>query len=266
MIPFLLTFLAACGTSEAPPTPELAPAAAPPSTPAPGTAPTHTAGAHAHAAPHGGIVQVVGDKHVEALMMPDGILFYLTDGKEASLPVDGYSGTVVVKGPSGVETTEAHAMGDHLHAPAKLAQGQPATAVLTLNKDGRAESVSFETQAVGMQSHDHTALHGGVVVMRGNWHVEYAPKAGEYRLWLTGEHRAGVTETVTATLKDGDRVLPLALDRATGMLSAKAEGAGTRPVTVEMKVGETPFTLGFEPNAPAAGHGHDHGNGDGHQH
>lgn len=253
MTPFLLlALLAACETPDAPtaaPQPATAPAAA------------HPAGGHAHEAPHGGIVQVVGDKHVEALLMPDGILFYLTDARETPLALEGYTGTVVVKGPTGVETTEVHAMGDHLHAVAKLAQGQPATAVLTLNKDGRAESVSFETQAVGMKSHDHTALHGGVVAMRGNWHVEYAPQAGEHRLWLTGEHRAAVTEPVTGSVKDGDRVLPLALEPATGMLSAKADGAGTRPVTVEMTVGATTFTLDFEPSAPAGGHGAHDGHG-----
>ena len=93
--------------------------------------------------------------HVEALKMPTGVMFYLEDADQKPLTVDGYTGNAVVKGPSGVVTVELMAMGDHLHAPAVLLQGQPATAVLTLKHDGKASSASFETQAVGLPSHDH---------------------------------------------------------------------------------------------------------------
>ena len=203
---------------------------------------------HTHAALHRGIVQVVhgdaGDLHVEALMMPAGVMFYLSDADQKPLTVDAYSGSAVVKGPSGVVTVDLMAMGDHLHAPASLVQGEPASAVLTLVRDGKATSAAFETQAVGMQSHDHTPLHGGVVSMWGDHHVEYAPKDGAYRIWVTDEHRNPVTGPVVATVKDGATTLPLTAD-ASGMFAASADGAGSRPVTIAVTVDGGSFELGF---------------------
>ncbi len=253
----LLALLLACTTPEAPaPTAEAGPAAAP----------SHADDPHDHPAPHGGVLRVLGETHVEALLMPDGILFYLTDGKEGTLPVAGYTGTAVVKGPDGVVTVPLTPMGDHLHAAAKLAQGQPASAVLTLTRDGKAESGMFETQSVGMEAHAHTSMHGGEVIMRGNWHVEYVPVDGEYRVWLTDEVRVAVTEGVTASVKDGDKEVPLVLDPATKMLSAKAEGAGTRPVTIQVKVGETAFTVDVPATTGEAGHGEGPHGAPGHTH
>lgn len=86
--------------------------------------------------------------------------------------------------------------------------------------------------------------------MWGDFHVEYAPQDGEHRFWVTGANRIPVTGAVTGTLKDGNTVLPLTLDTS-GMLSAKAEGAGTRPVLVEITTGAQSFSLGF--NAAGAG-------------
>ena len=255
----VLSLLLACATPEAP-------APIPTEVGAPAPAAEHATAAHDHPAPHGGVVQVLGETHVEALLMPDGILFYLTDGKEGTLPVEGYTGTVVVKGPDGVVTVPLTPMGDHLHAAAKLAQGQPASAVLTLTRDGKAESGMFETKSVGMEAHAHTSMHGGDVIMRGNWHIEYVPVDGEYRVWLTDELRVAVTEGVTASVKDGDREIPLVLDPGTKMLSAKAEGAGTRPVTIQVKVGETSFTADVPAKTGEAGHGEGAHGAPGHTH
>jgi hypothetical protein len=200
---------------------------------------------HPHDAPHGGIVQSVGDMHVEALMMASGVLFYLSDAQQKPITVEGYTGNAVIKGPAGVTTVDLMPMGDHLHAAATLAQGQPASAVLTLNHDGKALSASFATESVGMHSHDHTALHGGRVGMWGDYHLEYAPKDGEYRVWVTDEHRNPVAGTVTASLKDGDRTVPLTAD-ATGALVGKGEGAGSRPVMIDVAANGTSFSLAFE--------------------
>lgn len=233
-----LMLLAACGTG-----PEAAHAPAAPAAPA--AAAHHDAAPHEHAAGHGGVVQAVGDWHVEAVMMPGAVMFYLKDAAEAPVDVAGFTGSAAIKGPNGVETVPLQPMGDHLHAPAKLAQGQPATVVLTLTKDGTAHSASFETASVGMKSHDHTALHGGDVGMAGNYHVEYAPKADTYRIWLTDEHRNPITTPFTAEVIDGDKTIPLAND-GTGAWVAAAPGAGTRPVSVRVKAADAEFSLMFK--------------------
>ena len=228
--------------------------------------PSQAGADHAHASPHGGIVQTVGDMHVEALMMPAGVMFYLSDGAQQPLPVAGYGGNAVVKGPSGVTTVDLVPMGDHLHAAAPLEQGQPASAVLTLTHDAKAVSASFETQGVGLESHDHTSLHGGQVSMWGEYHLEYAPQDGQYRLWLTDHQRNPVSGPATGSVKDGSNTLPLTQD-ASGMLTANGAGAGTRPIVVDVNVGGTMFSLGFNAVAvqpahaqPAHAHGeHEHG-------
>jgi hypothetical protein len=141
-------------------------------------------------------------------------------------------------------------MGDHLHAAVKLEHGKPATAVLTLTREGKVESVQFDVAAVGLAEHDHTSLHGGQVGMWGDFHLEYAPADGEHRVWISDARRVPVTAGASGSLKDGDTVVPLTFDPATGLLSGRAEGAGTRPVMVDVKVGETSFSLAF--NAVAA--------------
>ena len=236
----ILAWLAACSTPEPS-------APAPPPAPASGSehAAEHAGGEHAHGAPHGGIVRTVGDIHVEALMMPSGVMFYLSDKNEVPLGVDGYTGTAAVKGPGGLETVDLMPMGDHLHAAVPLVQGQPASAVLTVTHEGKASSASFETSSVGLQSHDHVALHGGQVGMWGNYHLEYLPKAGEYRVWVTDANRNPIAGTVTGTIKDGSVTVPLVAGEA-GAMSAKGEGAGTRPVTVEVTADGTTFSLGFD--------------------
>ncbi len=265
---FPILVLAACSNEPAAPG-AAAPAPAAPAAPAPAApAPAsgdHAAGDHAHASPHGGEVKTVGERHVEARFMPGGVMFWISDANQKELPVDGFTGTAVIKGPQGVETVQLASMGDHLHAVAKLAQGDTASVVLTLTHGGKAESVSFESTSVGLAEHDHTSLHGGQVSMWGDYHLEYAPKDGEHRVWVTDAKRAAVTGAVSGSLKDGDTVVPLTFDPATGLLAGKGEGAGTRPVTVDVKVGETSFSLGFNAPSAAPAGGHDHGAG-GHDH
>lgn len=262
--PLLFLVLAAACSSE-PTAPVQAPTPPPPASTAPETT-GHGGGDHAHASPHGGEVKTVGERHVEALFMPDGLMFWISDSAQKALPTEGFTGSVVVKGPSGVETVTVAPMGDHLHAAAKLAQGEAASAVLTLTFGGKAESVSFETASVGLKEHDHASLHGGQVGMWGDYHLEYAPSDGEHRVWVTDANRVKVAG-VTGSLKDGDTVVPLSFDEAAGVLSGKNAGAGSRPVMVDVKVGETSFSLGFnavvEPAPPA--HGHEHG-AHGHEH
>ena len=61
------------------------------STPAP-TAPSqaspgHASGEHAHESPHGGEVKTVGERHVEALFMPVGIMFYVSDAAQHTIAI-----------------------------------------------------------------------------------------------------------------------------------------------------------------------------------
>jgi hypothetical protein len=264
----LFVFLFACNS--APPAPEAMSPVAPasvPTAPSP-TAAAHAAGDHAHGAPHGGIVQTVGEYHVEALILPTGVMFYLSDAEEKPLSVQGFGGSVVVNGPAGVATVALAPMGDHLHAVAALEQGKPASLVLTLTREGKALSASFATDSVGLASHDHTSLHGGQVSMWGDHHVEYAAKYGEYRVWVTDEHRNPAPGPVSGSIKEGEVVTPLVYNAAENVLSAKAEGAGTKSAMVDLKVGETGFSLSFAaaPVAtPEPAHGHDHGD-HGHAH
>lgn len=254
----LFFFLLACGGGTAT-SPASAPAPVPP-TPAPATepAPAPTEG-HGHAASHGGIQKELDGMHVEALLLPSGVMVYLTDADNKAIPVAGWTGKAVINGPAGVSTVDLQVMGDHLHAPGKLEHGKPASVVLTLSKDGKAVSAPFESASVGLAVHDHTSIHGGQVLMWGNYHVEYLAKDGEHRVWLSDAKRIEITTGVTGTVKEGEKATPLAMD-ASGMLSAKSESAGSAKVLVEVTVDGQTISLPFE---PAATDGHDHG---AHQH
>lgn len=258
----ILTLLFACADEieapvPAPPAP--APSAAPP---APAPAAEHAGGEHAHKAPHGGEVKSVGSVHVEAKFMPEGLLVWVTDKDEKTLDTAAFVGaTAIVKGEGAPQSLSFAPMGDHLHAQATLKHGAPASAVVTITVDGKPQAVQFSTPSVGMAEHEHTSLHGGVVSMWADHHVEYAPKGGEYRFFVSDAKRQAVTTGVSGSVEDGDEVVPLQFDPATGLLRAKAAGAGTRPVTLDAKVGDASFKLAFGASAaPAAGgHGHDHG-------
>jgi hypothetical protein len=193
----------------------------------------------------------VGGQHVEALAMPTGVLFWVSDADARPIPADAFTGTATIQGPSGVQTVPLVSMGDHLHALVKLEQGSPATVVVTLNRDGKALSASYEVAAVGLASHDHTSLHGGQVGMWGETHVEYLGANGEYRFWISDERRVAVTDGVSGTVTDAGKATPLAFDSGQGLASARGEGAGTRPVTVELRVGAQAFSLAFNPSGEA---------------
>ncbi len=261
----LLLWMIACDSPPAPAGTPAAPAAPAHdhashdhAAPAPPAAPAHDHAAHGHAAAHGGIQKELDGMHIEGLAMPDGVMFWLTDGDAKPLPLAGITGSAVIKGPEGVASVALAPMGDHLHAQAKLAQGQPATIVVTVTRDGKAQSATFDVAAVGLQSHDHTSLHGGQVGMWGDHHVEYLGRDGEHRVWITDEHRNTLKDGLAVALKDGDgAALPLTPD-ATGMFFVRAEGAGTRPVMVEVTLGGTSltaepdkrFSLGFNAAPP----------------
>lgn len=207
----------------------------------------HDPAAHGHGAAHGGQQRELNGMHAEALFQADGVRFYLTDGDDKPIDPRGILGSAVVTGPDGVHNVDLMAMGEALHAPVKLETGKPAKAVLTFAKDGGAQSALFDTTAVGTALHDHTALHGGDVAMWGNFHVELLARDGVYRVWVTDASRGPVAGAVSGVVVDGQARLPLVAEPGPGALSAAAEGAGTRPVTVELSVDGLAFTVPFQP-------------------
>lgn len=244
---FALLLLFACGDSAAPhahdgaaPHAHDAPAA---SAPAAGG---HAATPHSHASGHGGEVKTVGDLHVEARFMKSGVMVWVTDAAEKPVDLAQVTAGAVVKTAKGIESVPMSVMGDHLHAAVALEEGTPADAVLTITYGGKPVSVDFRTEKVGaLAEHDHTSLHGGVVGMWGDYHVEYLAKDGEVRFWMSDAHRLAIKEGVSGSAKLGDTVVPLAFDPATGLLSGKATPAAGQQIMLDAKVGETSFSLAF---------------------
>lgn len=250
----MILFLLACASEPAPETPA-APAPTPAAEPAHdhgshehGEAAGghgHDGGGHGHGAAHGGIQAELDGLHVEAVVTHNGVLFYPADADNKGLPAEGFSGQAVIKGPSGVETVQLMPMGDHLHALAKLEVGKPATIVLTLTRDGKPQSHTYEVKAVGMQEHDHTTLHGGVVSMWGDYHVEYVKKDGEHRFYMSDAKRVPLTGSVSGSATQGGKDVPLVFDAATGLLAGKADPAAEGMVMLNAKVEGTEFSLGW---------------------
>ena len=255
LLPLLL--LIGCGepTQPAAPAEPVAPAA-----------PAHNehaaqAGGHAnavgdgHAARHGGQQRELQGMHVEGMFQADGVMFYLADGDNNPLSPEGATGEAVISSGSSVVTASLAPKGDALVAAATLESGKPASAVLTLTRAGQTQSASFETSAVGTTFHDHTALHGGQVGMWGHYHVELLAGDGAYSVWVTDASRNPVTSGLSGVVVDGAQRLALAADASGGGFTARAEGAGSRPVTVEITVQDQQISLPFQA-APAAGDGH----------
>lgn len=254
---FLLVLLACSREPAAPvPTPPT------PSAAAPTTAPETS---EPRPAPHGGELKRVGSVWLEAKFMPDGLLVWVTGEDQKPLDAAGFPGAIAAI-ESGGTTREApfDPMGEHLHAKATLQHGAPASAVVTIAVEGASRSTTFATSSVGMAEHEHTAVHGGAVAMWGPYHVEYAPTQGEYRFFVSDSKRQTIDKAVSGTVKDGDDTLPLTFDSASGLLHARGDGAGTRPVTLDVTVGELTFSVGFEAVAGAKTGGTGHGEAGGH--
>lgn len=208
-----------------------------------------------HAARHGGQQRELQGMHVEGLFQADGVMFYLADGDNNPLPTDGATGEAVISSGSSVVTAPLAPKGSALFAAATLESGKPASAVLTLTRAGQTQSASFDTNAVGTTFHDHTALRGGQVGMWGHYHVELLAKDGAYSVWVTDASRNPVTSGLSAVVVDGAQRLTLAADASGGGYTARAEGAGSRPVTVEIAVQDQKISLPFQA-AGSAGDGH----------
>ncbi|MES2643962.1 MAG: hypothetical protein V4850_31020 [Myxococcota bacterium] len=245
----ILALVVACGGPE--------PTAAPSPTPHPPVAPradttvatrgpggAHGSTPHRHDATHGGEVEQVGAFHVEGRFLKSGLMVWVRDAADAPVDLATVKGTAVIEGPAGVTTLMLASMGDHLHAQMMLPEGVPATAVVTLDIAGVPASVDFRTAAVGsLAEHDHTALHGGVVSMWREHHVEYVAGADSVRFYVTDAKRVSAKGDVSGTVTINGVVTPLTFDPATRSLSAPVTPAGL--VMLDAKVGEAVFSLGF---------------------
>jgi len=155
----------ACGKSE--PTTTGATTAA---TTGPTTA-THGAAGHAHGAPHGGQVVAVGDYHLEAVASKVGLLVFLLDAEEKTLPLDGVKGSVLLKNGEAAPVESAfEVMGDHLHAMA-VPEGKWVAAVTVVVK-GQTLTARFEGGGGDALAHAHE--HGAMPAMQLSDAVEVA--------------------------------------------------------------------------------------------
>lgn len=243
----ILLLLAACGE------PSTAPASEPVGASS-ASGPAHDATPHAHPAAHDGEVKTSGDLHVEARLMPEGVMAWLTDAQGTALSAEGWTASATVQSGGKVVTVPMHPMGDHLHAVATLEHGKPAKVVITLEKGGKPYSVSYEVGAVGLSTHDHTSLHGGFVAMWGDVHVEWAPRADAERFFVSDAGRAAITADVKGTMEADGRTVDLSFDSTTGALEAPMAGAGTRPVTLRATVRGQSFELRFDPSMKPGAH------------
>lgn len=135
----------------------------------PALAEGHGAKDHAHKAPHGGLVQTAGKYHFELCAGDDGVDVYLLDDKEATLPVAGKQGKLVLQIPKKPRQDLPLApSGEVLHAHADLAGVGSFVAVVTLKLDGRSQSARFSwkrgaapaSEPPDHAAHDHGAKPG----------------------------------------------------------------------------------------------------------
>lgn len=236
---------------------------APAEAPAPAaSAKSHAAAApHAHAAPHGGVVESTPRGHMELVVTrAGGYRVYLLDDALALRPVEGASGTVkVAKG--GHPDVQLTPVGDHLEGQGPEHSDDHLTMVVTVVRDGKPEVARFaahlEAHGHGvagaptapMQAHDHTPLHGGIVAMSGDTHLEVLSlKSGEVRVWVTDAFRQPVSLAgKKGTVEAGGASAPLVPGASGEFLSAMLPFAeGEREVTVRLPMPDDPeYFIGF---------------------
>lgn len=262
-----LGLVAACSKKDAP-AEAPAPAAATPAKP------HTTAEPHAHAAPHGGQVESTPRGHLELVAARGGTYrVYLLDEALNVRPVDGASGSVkVAKG--GYPDVKLVPSGDHLAGQGPEHSDEHLAMVVTVVKDGKPEVARFTahleahphgaagTPSTPMQAHDHTPLHGGIVAMSGDMHLEVLSlKSGEVRVWVTDAYRQPLSLAgKKGTVEVEGTVAPLVPDAAGEYLAGRLPPSeAEREVTVRLPMPDDPdYFIGFmltpvdAPKAPAA--------------
>ncbi|WP_163990333.1 cupredoxin domain-containing protein [Pyxidicoccus caerfyrddinensis] len=232
---------------------------APPEAQAPAAKSHAVAEPHAHAAPHGGVVESTSQGHMELVVTrAGGYRVFLLDDALAVRPVAGASGTVkVAKG--GHPDVKLAPVGDHLEGQGPEHSDDHLTMVVTVVRDGKPEVARFSahleehghdgTSAAPMQAHDHTPLHGGIVAMSGETHLEVLSlKSGEVRVWVTDAFRQPVPLAgKKGTVEAAGASVPLVPGAAGEFLSGTLPPAdGEREVTVRLPMPDDPeYFIGF---------------------
>ncbi|MCP3135761.1 cupredoxin domain-containing protein [Pyxidicoccus xibeiensis] len=226
-----------------------------------GTAPHAHAAAqpHAHISPHGGLVESTQRGHMELVATRGGSYrVYLLDEDLNVRPVEGASGSVKVA-KSGYPDVKLAPAGDHLAGQGPEHSDEHLTMVVTVVVGGKPEVARFAahleahghgpagTSAPTMQAHDHTPLHGGIVAMSGETHLEVLSlRSGEVRVWVTDAFRRPVSlEGKKGTVEVAGTSAPLVPsgEFLTGRLPP---AEGEREVTVRLPMPDDPeYFIGF---------------------
>lgn len=113
--------------------------------------------AHAHKAPHGGIVKSAGKYHIELVVTQAGFDVYLLDAKEQTLPVEGVTGkaTGLTKAKAKLDLN-LNPQKDHLFAQTDPEALEGGTLVIALHKGTEAISAKFKP---GEHSHPDEHAH-----------------------------------------------------------------------------------------------------------
>ncbi len=145
--------LAACDKkTEAPAGKEAAPVAAQAQ-----TTKRHAAEPHAHAAPHGGVVETTPRGHMELVATRDGSYrVYLFDDAMNARPLEGASGSIKVAKGGYADVTLAPA-GDHLAGKGQEHTDDHLAMVVTVVQGGKPESARFSAH---LEDHGHEGLVG----------------------------------------------------------------------------------------------------------
>jgi hypothetical protein len=188
--------LAACDKKTETPTP--GPASGAPATQQSPAKGQHSAEPHAHAAPHGGLVETTPRGHMELVAQRDGSYrVYLLDDALNVRPVTGAKGSIkVAKG--GYPDVALTPTGDHLAGQGPGHTDDHLAMVVTVVQDGKPETARFSAH---LEAEGHG---GGLVGALRQEPCPATPPAG-----LTAEQCAKQGGVYTLEVKDGAPVLVL---------------------------------------------------------
>ncbi|MBZ0254226.1 MAG: hypothetical protein K8I02_12875 [Candidatus Methylomirabilis sp.] len=99
---------------------------------------------HAHKAAHGGVVNTVGDRHVELVVEERAIAIYLLDGEEKPLPIAGRKASaVLLAADEGKQTLDLKPTNDHFRAATAFDAERGFVAVVTIEGGGETITTRF---------------------------------------------------------------------------------------------------------------------------
>jgi len=126
----------------------------------------HADPGHVHGAPHGGQTVFVDPYHLELVTSKAGVMLFLLDGEEKTLPVDGARARVLLSNDGAPPIDAAfEPMGNHLHAMAQ-ARGRWVAAV-TVEVGGKTLNARFQGDDAAAHGDGHHGVgqddgaHGG---------------------------------------------------------------------------------------------------------